>query len=116
LVLRRRDNGYYRELVDVGCISIEIRFLGLFDTGLSTHVGDLELGIPEAVGYVASLVAANEHRRAFPLESIFASADERGFASNRVDVSLLGAPADIGGGCASTGISAVARGGLRDTP
>lgn len=113
-VLRRRDNGYYRELVDGGCVSIEIRFLGLFDTVLSTHVGDLELGIPEAVGYVASLVAANEHRRAFPLESIFASADERGFASNRVEVSLLGAHADIGGGYACIDLAACDGGDLSD--
>src|SRR5690606_15900704 len=113
-VLRRRDNGYYRELVDGGCVSIEIRFLGLFDTVLSTHVGDLELGIPEAVGYVASLVAANEHRRAFPLESIFASADERGFASNRVEVSLLGAHGDIGGGYACIDLAACDGGDLSD--
>lgn len=113
-VLRRRDNGYYRELVDGGCVSIDIRFLGLFDTVLSAHIGDLELGIPEAVGHVASLVAANEHRRAFPLESIFASADRRGFASNRVEVSLLGAHADIGGGYACVDLAVCDGGDLSD--
>ncbi len=113
-VLRRRDNGYYRELVDGGCVSIDIRFLGLFDTVLSTHVGDFELGIPEAVGHAASLIAANEHRRAFPLESIFASSDARGFASNRVEVSLLGAHADVGGGYACIDLSACDGGDLSD--
>jgi len=113
-VLRRRDNGYYRELVDGGCVSIDIRFLGLFDTVLSTHIGDFELGIPEAVGHAASLIAANEHRRAFPLESIFSSADARGFASNRVEVSLLGAHADVGGGYACTDPNACDGGDLSD--
>lgn len=113
-VLRRRDNGYYRELVDGGCVSIDIRFLGLFDTVLSTHVGNFELGIPEAVGHAASLIAANEHRRAFPLESIFGSADARGLASNRVEVSLLGAHADVGGGYACIDPAACDGGDLSD--
>src|SRR5690606_1894923 len=113
-VLRRRDNGYYRELVDGGCVSIDIRFLGLFDTVLSTHVGSFELDIPEAVGYAASLIAANEHRRSFPLESIVASAAARGQAGNRVEVSMLGAHADIGGGYACIDLGACDGGDLSD--
>lgn len=101
-VLRRRDAGYYRGLVGGDCVSLDIRFLGLFDTVLGVHVGEFELGIPAAVGHVASVVAANEHRRQFPLESILASRDAVAAAANRREVALPGAHADIGGGYACT--------------
>lgn len=96
-VMRRRAAGYYRELVGGGCVTIEIRFMGLFDTVLSTHIGSFELGIPAEVGYVASAVAANEYRRRFPLDSIAASASEGAATRRRTEVAFVGGHGDIGG-------------------
>ncbi|MEZ5729520.1 MAG: DUF2235 domain-containing protein [Burkholderiaceae bacterium] len=97
-LLVRRDGGYYRGLTGGGCVALEIRFMGLFDTVLSTHVGEFELDIPEAVDHVASAVAANEYRRLFPLESIHP--DTEPMAGNRIERAFIGAHADIGGGYA----------------
>ena len=99
-LLARRDTGHYRDLVGGGCVRVDVRFMGLFDTVLSAHLGEVDLRIPEAVGYVASAVAANEHRERFSLESIYPSNDARDTAGNRLERSFIGAHADIGGGYA----------------
>jgi hypothetical protein len=99
-VVTRRDTGYYRNLagVDGGCVRIDLRFMGLFDTVRSTTLGAFNMRIPTAVQYAAQAVAVNEHRRLFPLESIEESFVNPGFSSNRIEHGFVGAHSDIGGG------------------
>ncbi|MBN9373341.1 DUF2235 domain-containing protein, partial [Hydrogenophaga sp.] len=94
------------------CQKVNFRFMGLFDTVLSTNWSGhaYQLGIPTEFSYVAHAVALNEYRGntghaygalgAFPLESIL-----QGMASpvpveghTRIERGFLGAHADIGGG------------------
>lgn len=112
-----------------GCQPVNFRFMGLFDTVLSTNFSDLNynLNIPDDFGYVAQAVALNEHRSGsigeygyrnpkphsmhwggFPLESIGASSNEPGRI--RIEKGFIGAHADIGGGYpdAEQGLSLVA--------
>jgi RHS repeat-associated protein len=99
-VISRRDAGYYRNLagVDGGCVRIEFRFMGLFDTVRATTLHSFNLNIPTAVGYAAHAVAVNEHRHLFPVESIEESFADIGFSSNRIERGFVGAHSDIGGG------------------
>jgi len=59
------------------------------------------MNIPASVQYVAHAVAVNEHRSAFPLESIGSGPEttQRGW---RIERGFVGAHADIGGGYAGT--------------
>ncbi|MDI3491141.1 MAG: hypothetical protein PWP11_2418, partial [Thauera sp.] len=100
-----------------GCQWVNFRFMGLFDTVLSTNFSgtDYNLGIPGEFAYVAQAVALNEHRSGaigeyslrnpkphsmhwggFPLQSIGASSTAPG--QIRIERGFIGAHADIGGG------------------
>jgi hypothetical protein len=109
-------NGWYNYKVqnrDGGestkCQKVAFRFLGLFDTVLSTNSSGstYSLEIPEEFSYVAQAVALNEHRGrtfrnlpgslgAFSLESI--TGDTIPIGQTRVERGFIGAHADIGGG------------------
>ncbi len=108
------------------CQWVNFRFMGLFDTVLSTNSGrDYTLTIPEWFSYVAHAVALNEYRSqpngtfnalanrnfysrtrvhlegdrhwgGFPLESIGRSNNTPG--QQRIEMGFIGAHADIGGG------------------
>lgn len=99
------------------CQRVNFRFMGLFDTVLSTNFSGTgyNLGIPGEFAYVAQAVALNEHRSGiideygqrnpkphsmhqggFPLESIGASSYTPGQV--RIERGFLGAHSDIGGG------------------
>lgn len=97
-VVGRRNTGYYRDLVGGTCVAINLRFVGLFDTVLSTPVGSFDLRLPETVAYAAHAVARNEHRTRFPLESIEPDPRDPGWRSDRVERGFVGAHSDIGGG------------------
>lgn len=108
---RRRDaNGnriYY-------CQPVDLRFIGLFDTVLSTNHSGLsyKLDIPDAFSYVAHAIALNEFRGeaffsrpfgsvgAFPLESIhdgpYTPIPQAG--RTRIEMGFIGSHSDIGGG------------------
>jgi RHS repeat-associated protein len=99
-VISRQNAGYFRGLsgIDGGCVRVNIRFMGLFDTVQSFTAGNFNLGVPQAVGFVAHAVARNEYRSQFPLESIEAGVSDTGFAGNRIERAFVGAHSDIGGG------------------
>lgn len=99
-VIARRNQSYYRDLVGGACVSVQVRFLGLFDTVLSKQInGVVSLAVPASeIGHVAHAVAANEHRALFPLESAESSYAGRGLGANVVERGFVGAHADIGGG------------------
>jgi RHS repeat-associated protein len=108
-VIDRKNSNYYnKELFGFSqndphynCVGIKIRFMGLFETVLSTAVGDFNLGISNSqIEYVSQAVAVNEHRALFPLESIEDSYGGAGFTPNRVEKGFIGAHSDIGGGYA----------------
>ncbi len=111
VIARKNSNYYNKELFGFGqndshynCVAIKIRFMGLFDTVLSTAVGDFNLGISSSqIEYVAQAVAVNEHRALFPLVSIEDSYGGAGFTPNRVEKGFIGAHSDIGGGYAGAG-------------
>jgi len=94
---------------------VRFRFMGLWDTVLSTNSGRAyNMSIPMQFTHVAQAVALNEHRAhetdwnntrrnlglahfgAFPLVSIGASSSARGQV--RIERGFIGAHADIGGG------------------
>jgi len=111
-VVRRANQGHYRDLVDGKCVQVVIRFMGLFDTVLShafPYHGIYDLRVPEAVQYAAQAVALNEHRLKFPGESIEPGYANLGFSSSRVERGFVGAHSDIGGGY--NGIDADSDGG-----
>jgi RHS repeat-associated protein len=95
------QNGYYRYIDKQNvthCQKVNFRFMGLFDTVLSTHVGSYQLRIPDAFEYVAQAVALNEYRGgtvAFPSESIMGvqASNDR----TRIERGFLGSHSDIGG-------------------
>ncbi|MFV0371240.1 MAG: RHS repeat-associated core domain-containing protein, partial [Azonexus sp.] len=117
----RQINGKtYYEYTDkngeYACQWVNFRFIGLFDTVLSTNFSGTgyNLNIPPEFAYVAQAVALNEHRSgsinefsyrnprehsmhwgAFPLESIGASSNQPG--QIRIELGFIGAHADIGG-------------------
>jgi hypothetical protein len=105
------NNGWYSYSVDgvQHCQKVNFRFMGLFDTVLSTNFSDsaYNLAIPDEFAYVAQAVALNEHRGktlrqlpdstgAFPLESIMGDAVPA--SVTRIELGFIGAHADIGGG------------------
>lgn len=100
-----------------GCQPVNFRFMGLFDTVLSTNWSGYgyQLGIPAEFAHVAQAVALNEHRSSakgvfgkrnprphsqhwggFPLESIGPTSTIPGKV--RIELGFIGAHADIGGG------------------
>jgi len=81
------------------CQRLNLRFLGLWDTVLSSHVGDYRLGIPAAVDHVAHALALNEYRSLFPAESILSGPYSPMPVAGqvRVEQGLLGSHSDIGG-------------------
>ena len=109
-------NGQYRyTITEKGrqlqrCQMINFRFLGLWDTVLSTNLSrtGYNLGIVPGFQHVAHAVALNEYRGnsirllpgsrlgAFPLESIMGGAVPIG--QERIERGFIGAHADIGGG------------------
>ena len=111
-VIDRKNRNYYnKDLFGFGgqddtrynCVGIKLRFMGLFDTVLSTAVGNFNTGISNSqIEYVAQAVAVNEHRVKFPLLSIDDSAGAAGFTANRVEKGFIGAHSDIGGGYAGS--------------
>lgn len=111
MISRKNSNYYNKELFGFGqndprynCVGIKIRFMGLFDTVLSTAIGDFDLGISNSqIEYVSQAVAVNEHRALFPLVSIEDSYGGAGFTPNRVEKGFIGAHSDIGGGYAGVG-------------
>ena len=108
-------NGQYSYTVMVNgqaqlrCQMINFRFLGLWDTVLSTNLSGTryQLDVVPGFQHVAQAVALNEYRGdtfrrlsdstgAFPLESIMGSILPVG--QTRIEMGFLGAHADIGGG------------------
>jgi RHS repeat-associated protein len=132
----RNAKGKFVEFTGRQCVNF--RFMGLWDTVLTTNVGrDYRLGIPTQFKHVAHAVALNEYRSqpaatgnlpglaaffdgtrahlpddlhwgGFPLESIGASSSRPGQV--RIERGFIGAHADIGGGYApgDDGLSSVA--------
>lgn len=111
-LIAKTSNGRYIYYDAVGhqkCQKVNFRFMGLFDTVLSTNYSgtSYDLRIPDQFAYVAQAVALNEHRGstmrrlpgstgAFPLESIMGGAIPTG--KTRIERGFLGSHADIGGG------------------
>jgi hypothetical protein len=112
-----------------GCQKVNFRFMGLFDSVLSTNKSghSYQLGIPPEFKYVAQAAALNEYRGdasfkqwgetrinlpghehwgAFPLESIGGNAKTA--TQTRVEMGFIGAHSDIGGGYAANELSVVA--------
>jgi len=95
-------DGYYHYISKSNgkaqCQKVTLNFMGLFDTVLSTHTGDYQLGIPDAFKYVAQATALNEYRGgavSFPLESIRGAPTPQ--EATRIERGFLGAHSDIGG-------------------
>ncbi len=110
-------NGQYRYTITVDgqavqrCQMINFRFMGLWDTVLSTNLSGrgYNMNIVPGFQYVAQAVALNEYRGdtfrrlpnstgAFPLESVMGGAVPIG--QERIERGFIGAHADIGGGFA----------------
>ena len=113
----RTKNGAYIYTININgveqqrCQMINFRFMGLWDTVLSTNLSGTtySLDIIPEFQYVAQAVALNEYRGytlrklpqstgAFPLESIMSGTVPAG--QERVEMGFIGAHADIGGGFA----------------
>jgi RHS repeat-associated protein len=111
----RTNNGQYNYTIMQNgvevkrCQMINFRFMGLWDTVLSTNLSghSYNLGIVPGFQYVAQAVALNEYRGdtfrrlpsstgAFPLVSIMGGTAPVG--QERVEMGFIGAHADIGGG------------------
>nr|WP_249116007.1 RHS repeat-associated core domain-containing protein [Azoarcus sp. L1K30] len=107
------------------CQRVNLRFLGLWDTVLSTNYSgyDYRLGIPAEFKYVAQAVALNEFRDntlpglrpdptnldtwgAFPFESIMGGPIPA--EQTRIERGFLGSHSDIGGGFTENELSKVA--------
>ncbi|NLF53647.1 MAG: hypothetical protein GX576_04470 [Thauera phenolivorans] len=90
-------DGYYRYASDdqFRCQRVNLRFIGLWDTVLSVHLGSYNLGIPDEFAHVAHAIALNEYRRLFPLESIAGMDTPDG--KTRIERGFLGSHSDIGG-------------------
>jgi RHS repeat-associated protein len=108
-------NGQYSYTVTVDgkqvqrCQMINFRFMGLWDTVLSTNLTmtSYNLSVVPGFQYVAQAVALNEYRGntfrqlpnstgAFPLESVMGGAVPVG--QTRIEMGFIGSHADIGGG------------------
>ncbi|MBB4842636.1 RHS repeat-associated protein [Paucibacter oligotrophus] len=91
--------GYEAEDSRYNCVDIQLRFMGLFDSVLSTAIGDFNLTVDAAqFQTVAHAVAVNEHRAMFPLESAMG-----GTAGQVIERGFIGAHSDVGGGYAGAG-------------
>jgi uncharacterized protein (DUF2235 family) len=103
-VISRRDAKYYRDQANGfagDCVSLNIRFMGLFDTVLAAEGPTrraFNMAIPPEVQYVAHAVAVNEHRSKFALESINDGRSETTSRGWHIERGFVGAHADIGGG------------------
>lgn len=86
---------YKDDAQEVQCQRVNFRFMGIFDTVLSTHRGSYQLGIPDEFQHVAHAVALNEYRALFPLESIVGGTVPAG--KTRIERGFLGSHSDIGG-------------------
>ena len=130
-IVANTTNGLYKYTItakdgkkEARCQKVNFRFMGLYDTVLSTDLGSGEnytLAIPAQFAYVAQAVALNEYRGsgflfrpagsvgAFPVESImpgqFSSAPAVG--QTRVERGFLGSHSDIGGGFSQGDLSRV---------
>jgi RHS repeat-associated protein len=119
-IVHNTRNGWYSytdvDSGEVRCQRVNFRFMGLWDTVLSTHTGTYNLSIPNEFGHVSHAVALNEYRGrtlrdvpgsygAFPLESIQGRATPDG--TIRVERGFLGSHSDIGGGFEQGGLSRV---------
>ena len=111
-VIERKNRNYYNKDLfgftgtdaRYNCVGVKLRFMGLFDSVLSTATGNFNTTISSSqIEYVAQAVAVNEHRAKFPLLSIDDSAGGAGFTANRVEKGFIGAHSDIGGGYAGAG-------------
>ena len=110
-IVANTNNGWYRYQDTSGneqCQQVNFRFMGLFDTVLSTHTGSYALGIPDEFAHVSQAVALNEYRGnlvAFPVESIlqgqFSPVPVPG--QTRIEMGFLGSHSDIGGGFSRSG-------------
>ena len=106
-------NGWYSYKDAEGkayCQKVNFRFMGLFDTVLSTHSGSYSLSIPKEFAYVAHAVAMNEYRNLFPVVSIaqgqFSAAHTPG--QTRIERGFVGSHSDIGGSFADGDLAKVA--------
>jgi RHS repeat-associated protein len=105
-------DGYYHYTNDnekTQCQKVTFNFMGLFDTVLSTHTGDYQLGVPDAYLYVVHATALNEYRGSaieFPSESIRGAPAPAN--TTRIERGFLGAHSDIGGGYPEGNLAAVA--------
>lgn len=125
-IAARVKNGWYSYKDKNGnekCQKVNLRFMGLFDTVLSTNLSgySYNLGIPEEFSYVAQAVALNEYRGktlrslpgsvgAFPLESIMDGTYGQPPTSGqvRIERGFLGSHSDIGGGFEQRDLSTIA--------
>jgi RHS repeat-associated protein len=125
-IVANTKNGWYSYKDKNGtdkCQRVNFRFMGLYDTVLSTNWSSYSynLGIPEEFSYVAQAVALNEYRGktlralpgsvgAFPLESImggmYSPVPIAGQA--RIERGFIGSHSDIGGGFEQGDLSRVA--------
>lgn len=111
-IVAKTTNGFYKYTDKDGkaqCQKVNFRFMGLFDTVLSTHKGSYQLGIPDEFKYVAHAVALNEYRGSaveFPSESILGKPAPAGVT--RIERGFLGSHSDIGGGFPQQDLAKVA--------
>ncbi len=124
MITAATKNGAYRyndpETGAAQCQKVNFRFMGLFDTVLSTNFSgqSYQMAIPGEFSHVVQAVALNEYRSSskaefmlrnpkphsmhwggFPLQSIGQSSSTPGKV--RLEMGFLGAHADIGGGYAA---------------
>ena len=101
--------GWYSYRDDDGkdqCQKVNFRFMGLWDTVLSTHSGSYSLGIPAEFKHVSQAIALNEYRGLFPSESILGGVVPAGQTRN--ERGFLGSHSDIGGSFANGDLARVA--------
>ncbi|MET3119461.1 RHS repeat-associated protein, partial [Undibacterium sp. GrIS 1.8] len=112
IAAKTNSNGWYSykdQNEKDACQKVNFRFMGLFDTVLSTHTGSYQLQIPDAFKYVVHAVALNEYRGnavSFPSESILGKSMPSG--TTRLERGFLGAHSDIGGGFPNQDLAKVA--------
>lgn len=97
-VTKLAKGGWYRYKDKDGkeaCQKLNFRFMGIWDSVLSTHTGSYDLRIPDEFQHVAHAVALNEYRSLFPLESIVGGKVPEG--KTRIERGFLGSHSDIGG-------------------
>jgi len=104
-----------REYIQDNCLTVNLRFLGLWDTvphyqfRQSDDLEQLNLRIPVSAQSAAHAVAANEDRRDFHGISIHEDGRAINLTGNvRLERGFIGAHSDIGGGYAEGDLSDVA--------